>query len=228
MDYSSDELEFADEPNRFERQAELVPQDELESLFVTVIGVGAIGRQVALQLASIGVRRIQLVDFDRVELSNVTTQGYRAEQIDLPKVLATSRDLLKIDPEIDVETIEDRFRPTRPIGQAVFCCVDSISAREAIWRAAGRRAPFWSDGRMLGEVIRVLTAADEAGRTHYPTTLFDQSEAEPGRCTARSTLYAATIAAGLMVHQLTRWLRHLPIDSDLSLNLLASELVVAG
>ena len=228
MDYSSDELDFADEPDRFERQAELVPQVELESLSVTVIGVGAIGRQVALQLAAIGATRIQLVDFDRIEWSNVTTQGYRAEQVGMAKVAAMANDLVKIDPDIDVETIEDRFRPGHPIGQAVFCCVDSISAREAIWRAAGRRAPFWSDGRMLGEVIRVLTAADEVGRTHYPTTLFDQSEAEPGRCTARSTIYAATIAAGLMVHQLTRWLRHLPIDADLSLNLLASELVVAG
>ena len=38
MDYSSDELEFADEPDRFERQAELVPQVELESLSATVIG----------------------------------------------------------------------------------------------------------------------------------------------------------------------------------------------
>ena len=228
MDYSSDELEFADEPDRFERQAELVPREKLEALTVTVIGVGAIGRQVALQLAAIGAKRIQLVDFDRVELTNVTTQGYRVDHVGLPKVLATSRDLLRIDPDIEVETIEDRFRPKQPIGQAVFCCVDSISAREAIWRAAGRRAPFWSDGRMLGEVIRVLTAADEAGRTHYLATLFDQSEAEPGRCTARSTIYAATIAAGLMVNQFSRWLRHLPIDPDLSLNLLASELVVAG
>jgi len=48
---------------------------------VTVIGVGAIGRQVALQLASIGVRRLQLVDFDAVDLTNVTTQGYLAEDV---------------------------------------------------------------------------------------------------------------------------------------------------
>ena len=39
---------------------------------------------------------------------------------------------------------------------------------------------------MLGEVIRVLAVADDIGRDHYPTTLFAQSEAQPGRCTARS------------------------------------------
>ena len=63
---------------------------------------------------------------------------------------------------------------------------------------------------------------------HYPTTLFSASEAEPGRCTARSTIYAANIAAALMLHQWVRWLRTQPIDHDLTLNLLASELIVAG
>jgi sulfur carrier protein ThiS adenylyltransferase len=77
---------------------------------------------------------------------------------------------------------------------------------------------------MLGEVIRVLAVADEQGRDYYPTTLFAQSEAETGRCTARSTIYAASIAAGLMVHQFTRWLRGMPVDRDTSLNLLAGEL----
>ena len=57
-----------------------------------------------------------------------------------------------------------------------------------------------------GEVIRVLAVADDQGRDYYPTTLFAQSEAETGRCTARSTIYAASIAAGVdMVHQFTRW-----------------------
>ena len=61
------------------------------------------------------------------------------------------------------------------------------------------------------------------GRDHYPTTLFARSEAQLGRCTARSTIYAASIAAGLMLHQFTRWLRALPVDRDTSLNLLAGE-----
>jgi sulfur carrier protein ThiS adenylyltransferase len=67
--------------DRFQRQEDLVPRERLGQVKVTVIGVGAIGRQVALQLASIGVRRLQLVDFDAVDLTNVTTQGYLAEDV---------------------------------------------------------------------------------------------------------------------------------------------------
>ena len=213
--------------NRFARQEDLVPRDRLAEIRATAIGVGAIGRNVGIQLAAIGVPQIQLVDFDVVNATNVTTQGYEAANVGMTKVLATLTAIRKIDPLVQVQVIEDRYRPKVDIGQAVFCCVDSIEARTTIWRSAQRRSRFWCDGRMLGEVIRVLTVADDQGREHYPTTLFAQSEAQPGRCTARSTIYAASIAAGLMVHQFTRWLRAIPVDRDTSLNLLAGEWVVS-
>ena len=214
---------MSDTSHRFERQADLVPQSRLQELIVTVIGVGAIGRQVALQLAAIGIRRLQLIDFDHVEATNVTTQGYRTADIGQSKVSATTNDVRQIDATVEVESVEDRFRPKQQIGEAVFCCVDSISARSAIWKAVAPTCHFWSDGRMLGEVMRVLTVTDSSDRDHYATTLFDQTEAEPGRCTARSTIYTANIAAGLMLHQFARWLRSQPVDRDLTLNLLASE-----
>lgn len=210
--------------DRFERQQELVPRERLTDLTVSVIGVGAIGRQVALQLACLGVPRLQLIDFDVVESTNVTTQGYAAADIGRSKAAATRDAIRLIDQRIETQTIEDRFRPSTRLGAAVFCCVDSITARGAIWRSSGRISRFWCDGRMLGEVIRVLCSADEQGREHYPTTLFAQGEAEPGRCTAKGVIYTASIAAGLMLHQYTRWLRGLAVEPDLTLSLLAAEL----
>jgi hypothetical protein len=212
--------------DRFARQATLVPRDRLAGLPVSVIGVGAIGRQVALQLAALGVNRLQLVDFDLVEPTNITTQGYLESEVGQSKVAATARAVATIDAKIDVELVADRYRPTLKTGEALFLCVDSITSRAAIWRGAGRHTQFWCDGRMLGEVMRIVTVADDLGRQHYPTTLFGQAEAQAGACTARGVIYTASIAAGLMVHQFTRWLRNLPVDSDLSLNLLASELAV--
>jgi sulfur carrier protein ThiS adenylyltransferase len=198
----------------------------LEPLLVTVIGVGAIGRQIGLQLAAIGAPRVQLIDFDTVDLTNVTTQGYLAADVDRLKVDAAASAMRQIDPAIQVQAICDRYRSRQQIGEAVFVAVDSIDSRAAIWRSAGRRSRFWVDGRMLGEVVRVLAVSESVGRDHYPTTLFRQSEAQPGHCTARSTIYAANIAAGLMIHQFTRWLRDLPIDVDNTLSLLSAELTV--
>jgi molybdopterin-synthase adenylyltransferase len=209
--------------DRFIRQAELVPQDRLSILSTTVIGVGAIGRQVALQLAALGARRIQLVDFDTVDRTNITTQGYGNRDVGQWKVQATAEVIRNIDGSIDLITIADRFRPQIDVGEAVFCCVDSIDSRAAIWRSVQDRCPFWGDGRMLGETIRILVASDLDSRNHYATTLFPQSQAYTGSCTSRGTWYTATIAAGWLVHQFTRWLRDLPPDRDLCLNLLASE-----
>jgi sulfur carrier protein ThiS adenylyltransferase len=212
--------------DRFSRQQQLVPRDRLAELCVTVIGVGAIGRQVALQLAAIGVRQLQLVDFDTVELSNITTQGYWAEDVGQPKVAGTARAIVLLDPSIAVTTVQDRYRPKVDIGSAVFCCVDRIETREAIWRSVANRLEFFADGRMLGETIRMLIVAGSTGRDYYPSTLFSASEAQAGSCTARSTVYTANIAAGLMVHQFVRWLRRQPTDADTSFNLLANEICV--
>ena len=76
--------------------------------------------------------------------------------------------------------------------------------------------------------MRVLCVADEQGRGHYPSTLFQQAQAQTGACTSRGVIYTAAIAAGLMLHQFARWLRGLPVDPDLSLNLLASELTAGA
>jgi len=213
--------------DRFSRQTDLVPRRKLTDLTATVIGVGAIGRQVAIQLAALGVPRLQLIDFDVVEETNVTTQGYDFEDIGQSKVDATARAIQRIDPQLSVEAVPDRYRSRIETGAAVFCCVDSISARSAIWRSISRRCRFWSDGRMLGEIIRVLAVTETEGRRHYPTTLFQQSEAQAGRCTAHGAIYTACIASGLMTQQFTRWLRDLPVEPDVSLNLPALELVVA-
>ena len=121
---------------------------------VTVIGVGAIGRHVALQLAAIGVRSIQLIDFDTVDETNITTQGYAASDIGQLKVDATSAAVQRIDSDIHVGTINDRFRSRHVTGEVVFCCVDFISARTAVWRSTNTGCQFWTDGRMLGETIR--------------------------------------------------------------------------
>ncbi|MBC8355315.1 MAG: ThiF family adenylyltransferase [Planctomycetes bacterium] len=212
--------------DRFVRQRDLVPGDRLSECRATIVGVGAVGRNLALQLAAVGVPNIQLIDFDRVDLSNTTTQGFSADEVGMAKVEAVRGAIQRLDPSLAVETIQDRYRSKQAVGNVLFGCVDSISARAAIWRTVKNRCGFWCDARMLGEVIRVLTASHPSIDEFYSTTLFSQSEAQVGNCTSRTTIYAACIAAGMMTHQFSRWLREIPTDSDLTLNLLASELSI--
>ena len=103
----------------------------------------------------------------------------------------------------------------------------SVDIRQLIWQSVKDRASFFVDGRMSAEVLRVLTACDSGSREHYPTTLFAAEEAYQGACTAKSTIYCANIAAGLMLAQFTKYLRGFPVDSDIQFNLLTCELAVA-
>jgi sulfur carrier protein ThiS adenylyltransferase len=215
-----------DTEERYSRQREIVPAERLESLRATVIGVGAIGRQVALQLAAVGVTLMQLIDFDSVEESNIASQGYLEEDLGILKVEATAALCCRINGDLVIEVMAERFRRSMNVGGAVFCCVDSIDTRRLVWDAVKDRCSFFCDGRMSAEVLRVLTVCDEAGRRHYPTTLFAAEEAYAGSCTAKTTIYCANVAAGVMLSQFTRHLRGLPVDHDLSLNLLAGEMSV--
>lgn len=81
---------------------------------------------------------------------------------------------------------------------------------------------------MSAEVLRVLAVDSPCRDSYYQTTLFAAEEAYAGSCTARSTIYTASIAAGLMLSQFTKWLRRLPVDHDVTLNLLAAELTSTG
>ena len=213
-------------PDRDLRQRDIVPPERLAACRATVVGVGAIGRQVVLQLAAIGISRLQLVDYDIVEPVNLACQGYFEADLGLRKVDATAALVRQINSQVELHLEAERFRRSMEIGNVLFVCVDKIATRRLIWEAAKDRISFLADGRMSAEVVRVLAVCDPASRRHYPTTLFAAGEAHAGACTAKSTIFSAHIAAGLMLEQFTRHLRGLPLDADMSLNLLAGEIHV--
>jgi len=209
---------------RYSRQQDIVPPDRLAACQATVVGVGAIGRQVALQLAAMGIPWLQLVDFDIVEESNLASQGYLDDELDRPKVEATADLCQQINHRLEVHEVQNRFRRSMEVGNVLFSCVDRIDTRRLVWEGVKDRVDFFADGRMTAEVLRVLTACDPASREHYPATLFSQDEAYQGACTAKTTIYCANIAAGLMLAQFAKWLRRLPVEPDVCLNLLTAEL----
>lgn len=213
---------------RFSRQADIVPRERILDCNITVIGVGAIGRQVALQLTAIGVTPLQIIDFDSVEISNLATQGYLQKDIGRSKVDATAEFCREMNPDMNVEVIFGRFKRSTSIGDCVFVCVDSIETRRHIWDAVKDKVSFWCDGRMSAEVLRVVTACDTKSREYYPRTLFTTEQAHAGTCTAKTTIYCANIAAGFMLAQFTKYLRLLPVDPDIQVNLLASEINVGA
>ena len=211
---------------RYSRQSDIVPRQRILDSRVTVIGVGAIGRQVASQLTAIGVPQLQIIDHDIVEESNIASQGYYQDDLMRFKVHATADICHQINPKLELYTPNERFKRSMKIGNCVFVCVDKIETRKHIWDVVKDNVNFFCDGRMSAEVLRVITACDDKSRAYYPQTLFAASEAHVGPCTAKTTIYCANIAAGFMLAQFTKYLRLLPVDPDIQVNLLASEISV--
>ena len=84
---------------------------ELQSRFdagrVAVCGLGGLGSNIALLLARAGVGRLHLIDFDRVDLSNLNRQQYRISQIGMYKTEAMQEILRDIAPycEVRIDTV---------------------------------------------------------------------------------------------------------------------------
>ena len=222
-------------PHRAIRQRDLVPPAELAFYHALVVGVGAVGRQVATQLAALGVPSMTLVDDDTVGVENLAVQGYYHSDIGLSKVETTQAVCMQLNPDVEIKTVSERFKRSslntleclnNPTAKklVVFSCVDSMSARKIVWETTKSRLHLFVDGRMAGEVIRVL-ASNGQGDTYYPATLFDDSQAFPAPCTGRSTLYAASLAASLMLHRFSMQLRNFKPLPDTMVNLLANEII---
>ena len=157
-------------------------------------------------------------------------QAWSTEYLGQKKVLAVAENLQMINSATDVKTHLSRWKTSMLEDKkatewgVVFCCVDSIETRKHIWLGNKADIHFWVDGRMAGEVIRVVTAVDDMSFMNYPATLFSEGEAFQGACTTQSTVYSASLAAGLMVSQFAKWLRDAPIDTDLTFSIGSGEL----
>src|ERR1700733_13431333 len=97
-------------PDRDIRQRELIPPQKLAKVHAVVIGVGAVGRQVAMQLAATGVPAMTLIDHDIVAVENLAPQGYWPADLGVAKVEATGRLCRSIFPEIALTCHAERFR----------------------------------------------------------------------------------------------------------------------
>lgn len=192
-----------------------------------VIGVGAVGRQVALQLASLRLRRLTLYDDDRIRPDNLVAEGYWPEDLHRTKVSATANLCRRIQPLLLVTEIAERFDqrthgPARLGAPVVFCCVDRIRARREIWASVRRSALFFVDGRRSAKELRAIAVDNPAVDKDYPSTLFACAQ-QVDLDSAGLALYTASLVAGLMVHQFAQWLWGLAVDAELSLTLHAAE-----
>lgn len=82
--------------------------DRFSSATAAICGLGGLGSNIAIALARAGIGRLILVDFDRVDITNLHRQQYKAEQIGEYKTEALAANLLEISPYTEVKGITEK------------------------------------------------------------------------------------------------------------------------
>jgi len=145
------------------------PLKELAEVKVVVVGAGSIGSHSIDALASYGIRRMTLVDPDRLLMHNFGRHRSNPDQLGRFKVDAERDRLYRRDPGIQVDALPldvvydaDVMRPLFESVDAILCAADGIDPRRTVnhlARRAGTAAIFACvlENGAFGEVLRVAS-----------------------------------------------------------------------
>lgn len=136
--------------DRLQRIRALVGDEAISRLqqsTVMVVGCGAVGSAAIEALARSGVGHLILVDFDRVEPSNINRQLIATTStIGMPKVTVAASRIKDINPDADVRTFELFFDENTELGvrpDFVIDAIDSVNSKIALYKwCASRNVPF--------------------------------------------------------------------------------------
>lgn len=142
-------------------------KEKVKNARVLVAGAGALGNEVVKNLALFGIGQIYVVDFDRIEISNLTrsvlfreedayNHSYKSEIV--------AKRAMEINPQIKVTPIVGNLFSEVGFGlynsaDVIIGCLDSRIARYLLNRLAMRAGKTWIDGSIenMTGVVRVYT-----------------------------------------------------------------------
>jgi molybdopterin-synthase adenylyltransferase len=136
-------------------------QQRLRDSRVLIIGMGGLGSPAAMYLAASGVGHLVIVDYDRVELSNLQRQiAHNTPNIGLLKVESAHRTLQALNPEVRITAFDTRLDADAlaeqvALADAVVDATDNFATRFALNRVCvAEKTPLISGAaiRMEGQV----------------------------------------------------------------------------
>ncbi len=142
-------------------------QDVIERARIMVVGAGALGNEVLKNLALLGAGHLFVVDFDTIEISNLTRSIlYRADDRGRSKAEVAAERVRQINPDVKVIPWKGNIAHEVGLGvfrqmDLVFGCLDNREARLAVNRACWRVGVPWIDG--------ALNVADGSVRVFIPS-----------------------------------------------------------
>ena len=186
---------------------------------IQVIGCGASGSFLVLQLAKLGIRPelINIYDDDIIESHNIANQCFLPQQVGQHKAEAIREvsSLFAGDEYKNIRICRERIGSERiRLPGYVFCMTDTMLSRETIWKKQiklNQHVELYIEPRMGVDLIHLYTVKplDIAKHKKYEDTLYGDEVAEVSACgTSLTIIPSAMIVASLCVKALIDYNRN--------------------
>jgi molybdopterin/thiamine biosynthesis adenylyltransferase len=148
--------------NRFKFQRKLLDTR------VTLLGLGGLGTHILLDLAAMGVGYVRVVEFDRVELSNLNRQVlYRDADIGQPKIDLAAARVQEFNPRIHIDKIPKRIEGTQDV-------LDAVAGADVLISVADRpkmEINHWVNEACVRAGVPLVTGGLDTQRAVYFTII---------------------------------------------------------
>lgn len=169
-------------------------QEKLNEARVLIIGLGGLGSPVSMYLASAGVGNLVLVDFDKVDISNLQRQiVHTTNDIGRPKIESAKEHLSAINPEINIDCIDhaldgDELYAEAEKADVIVDASDNFQTRFAMNEASVKtKTPLVSGAAIRFEgQVSVFNPTNESSPCYR--CLYDDSVTTQETCTANGVI----------------------------------------
>lgn len=131
------------------REIGIVGQQKLINSKALIIGAGGLGSFVISELAAAGVGKLDIVDCDDVEMSNLQRQIIHSTQsLGVNKAVSAAEFVKRLNPDVNVNASSERFAPSNALDMVegydvVLDCVDNMGIKMLINDACVlKKVPF--------------------------------------------------------------------------------------
>lgn len=207
-------------------------RDKVKEAKVMIIGAGALGNEVAKNLALMGIGHLYILDFDVIEAANLSRSVlFRERDNDRPKAEIAAARLRELNPDIQIQYLNGDVRTQVGLGvfrrmDAIVGCLDNREARLAVNRFCHWLGKPWVDGaiqELLG-LVRVFvpeegacfecTLTEQARREismRYSCPLLARANILLGKVPTTPTI--ASIIGGMQAQEALKLIHGMPVEA---------------
>ena len=194
---------------------------DLKNVEFHIVGCGAIGSSVAMQLVRLGADNFYLYDFDKVEIPNIGVSQYNEQDVGLPKVGALINHMKRVNVMIKVEGIIDRFRTYEGSKEGILILgLESMKARRDIVKMLVKcpyKPKIVIDGRMGAEHYQQYIY-NNITMSQYDKNWYSDDESDPEPCTRKATSYCSNMSGSFIANAAKNIVMKQPYFKEVTFN----------